>query len=276
MQPFLFRVLGPIEYGFYIDGFAEFCANRAVQTKPRLRKPSALSTVRWTSYAIAAGATVVGGTPTAEAEIHYSGLINFRFDAETHGYETHSFPLSQGAVLEGIRYVRGPVDNSATSAIKGAAVSSGFRNPRYFVSSSAASLPRGAVVSHGYFNHFGDGRLQDYACEFRDWQEPGTHYAGFRFNSGAGMQYGWVRIKWGGCSWNGYAVKDYAWGDPGDQIRAGQKQLHEDETQVAPPSAKSTGAAPLSGSQGSLGLLALGAVGLQAWRRSRRGDEHGA
>ncbi len=93
------------------------------------------------------------------------------------------------------------------------------------------------------------------------------------------MQYGWVRIKFAGCDdpgGNKFIVKDYAWGDPGDQIKTGQTQLHEDETQVAPQAAKSADAAPLADSQGSLGLLALGAVGLQAWRRSRRDDEHGA
>ena len=250
-----------------------FAQIAAVKTKPRLRKSSALSTARWTSYAIAAGAAAVAGTPTAEAEIHYSGLINFKFHKHSGGYETHSFPLSQGAVLVGKRYARGAVDNSATLAIKGAAVSNAFRiySPS-FADSVAAALPRGAVVSHGYFNHFGLGRLQDYACEFPDWLEPGIYYAGFRFNSGAGKQYGWVRIKWGGCSWNAYVVKDYAWGDPGDQIKAGQRKLHEDETQVAPQAAKSADAAPRADSLGSLGLLALGAVGLQAWRRSRRAE----
>ena len=133
-------------------------------------------------------------------------------------------------------------------------------------------MPRRAVISHGPFGFafgFGIGRLQDYSCEFRDFQEPGTYSIRFRFNNGAGKQYGWVRIKWGGCSWNGYIVKDYAWGDPGDQIKTGQTQLHEDETQVPPQAVKSADAAPLADSQGSLGLLALGAVGLQAWRKSR-------
>ena len=67
----------------------------------------------------------------------------------------------------------------------------------------------------------------------------GTWAIGFRFNSGLGMQYGWVRIKWLGCSDNQYIVKDYGWGDPGDQIKTGQTQLQEDETQVAPQAAKS-------------------------------------
>jgi len=255
----------------------------AVKTKPRQRKPSALSTARWTSYAIAAGATAISGAPTAEAEIHYSGLIDFKFQ-NRQGEVRHSFPLSQGAVLVGIRSEFGFYEFDATFEIKGAAVSNHFRiystHSSYFV----AALPRGAVISQGRFA-LGDVAtsidfLQTYTCGFPDWREPGTYYIGFRFNNGPGMQYGWARIKWGGCSnsgnFNKYIVKDYAWGDPGDQIKAGQTQLHEDETQVAPQAAKSADAAPAAASLGSLGLLALGAVGLQAWRRSRRGDEHGA
>jgi hypothetical protein len=246
-----------------------------LKTNRRSRKTSKFSHVRWTSYAIAAGATAVAGTPTAEAEIHYSGLVDFKFHKESRGTETHSFPLSQGVVLVGSRYVRGAVDNSATFFIQGAAVSSAFRDVPSYASSIAAALPRGSVISHGNFGFpfgFAIGRLQDYACEFPDFQEQGTYSIGFSFNNGAGRQFGWVRIKWGGCSWNGYIVKDYAWGDPGDRIKAGQTQLDEDETQVAPPTAKRPDAAPLSSSQGSLGLLALGAVGLQAWRRSRQAD----
>jgi hypothetical protein len=96
-----------------------------------------------------------------------------------------------------------------------------------------------------------------------------TYSVGFRFNDGGGQQYGWARIRWGGCPANDFIVKDYAWGDIGDQIKTGQRQLHEDETQVAPQAAKSADAPPLADSWGSLGLLALGAVGLQAWRAKR-------
>ena len=251
-----------------------------MKTNRRSGKASKLSNARWASYAIAAGATAVAGTPTAEAEIHYSGLINFAFNDKLGGTETHSFPLSQGAVLVGIRDVVGYHEHDAVFKIKGAAVSNALRVYPYSYSyrnSVVNALPRGSVVSQGYFWPFGRGSLQYYNCGFPGWKEEATHFMGFRFNSGAGMQYGWVRIKWGGCGLPGgadnrYIVKDYAWGDVGDQIKTGQKQLQEDEAQVAPPSAKSTDTAPLSGTQGSLGLLALGAVGLQAWRKSRRAD----
>jgi len=247
--------------------------------KPRNRHSRSLnvSSSRWTAYAIAGLATASGGSISAEGAIHYSGLIDYKFESlET---ESHTFPLSHGAVLEGYRVARGGGGaSSATFLIKGAAVSNkiglytAFSLP--FV---AKPLPRGAVISEGFFNFGGAGRLQDYSCSFPGWMEPGTHAIGFRFNSGHGMQYGWVRIKWAGCGYprdNRFEVKDYAWGDPGDKIKAGQTQLHEDETQVAPLPAKSDDAAAAEAStQGSLGLLALGAVGLQAWRRSRRGDE---
>ena len=241
----------------------------------RRRTGITFSHLRWTSYATAVGASAVAAAPTAEAEIHYSGLINSKFRQE-HGRLTHSFLLSQGAVLVGFRSAFGGGDSSATFEIKGAAHSNAFR--AYSSSSSAAAaLPRGVVISQGHFGFpFGTivGRLQDYVCDFPGWQEPGTYYLGFRFNSGAGMQYGWVRIKWGGCTDSGephneYVVKDYAWGDVGDQIKTGQKTLNDTATPVE-SSAKTD--APLAPAEGSLGLLALGAVGLQAWRKSRRAE----
>jgi hypothetical protein len=222
------------------------------------------------AYAVAGLATSSGGAISAEAEIHYSGLVNYKFDKESRGWESYVFPLSNGAVLAGFRYVRGAFDNSATLVIGGGAFSSGFRIYSWsFARSVAAALPRGSVVSQGSFNGSGLGRLQDYACEFPTFLEPGIYGAGFRFNTGAEMQYGWVRIKWGGCSANKFIVKDYAWGDPGDQIKVGQTQLDEDEAQVAPQAVKKPAAAPPANSQGSLGLLALGALGLRAWRKSR-------
>jgi hypothetical protein len=239
--------------------------------KPRNRQSRSLnvSSSRWMAYAVAGLATASGSAISAEGAIHYSGLINFKFQKEL-GFQTHSFPLSQGAVLVGFREADGGGDSSATFEIKGAAVSNAFRE----YSSSlrvANALPRGSVISQGYFVAFRSGvtvgRLQDYSCSFPGWVEPGTYYIGFRFDGGAGKQYGWVRIKWAGCNGDKkYIVKDYAWGDPGDKIKTGQKQLHEDDSQAA----KSDEAAPLADSQGSLGLLALGAVGLQAWRKSRR------
>jgi hypothetical protein len=164
--------------------------------------------------------------------------------------------------------------------VSGAAVSNSLRgHPRPIIFQVLAALPGKSSVSHGTFISNSGPRgviMQDTECNNPYWQERGSYYVGFRFNTGAGPQYGWVRIRWGGCkdrdfNTNDFIVKDYAWGDVGDQIKTGQRQLHEDETQVAPQAAKKPDAAPVTDSKGSLSLLALGAVGLQAWRKSRRG-----
>ncbi|HEY2712018.1 MAG TPA: hypothetical protein VGI60_05840 [Chthoniobacterales bacterium] len=58
-----------------------------------------------------------------------------------------------------------------------------------------------------------------------------------------------------GAGW-GFRLVDYAWGDPGDPISAGQTSF----------SGAMVDAAPLDG---SLGFLALGGTGLDEWRKER-------
>jgi MYXO-CTERM domain-containing protein len=84
------------------------------------------------------------------------------------------------------------------------------------------------------------------------WLSPGYGFIGFSFNNGAGVQYGWARIRMSGVPQLDFKLLDYAYADPGEPIRAGQ--ISSDEQ--APD-------------QGSLGWLALGALGLLAWRKSR-------
>lgn len=110
----------------------------------------------------------------------------------------------------------------------------GSPSPREFTTSGYAGLID--VSQGGSFNELGIG------------------FVGFKFDVGNGTQYGWIRIKTiqTGPS-NKLVVEDYAWADPGEPILTGQKT-------------ESDSAAP---DQGSLGLLALGAAGLAAWRKSR-------
>jgi hypothetical protein len=76
-------------------------------------------------------------------------------------------------------------------------------------------------------------------------------------NIGNGTQYGWARIgtKLDSDDRARDIIKDYAWGDVGDAIRTGQTQS------LQPAKANSVA--------GSLGLLAFGAQGLDAWRAQR-------
>jgi MYXO-CTERM domain-containing protein len=90
--------------------------------------------------------------------------------------------------------------------------------------------------------------------------DPGIGFVGIRFNNGAGMQYGWARI-YRLHSRTGFVLVDYAWGDPGDQVRAGQTTSASDQPAAVP-------------AQGSLGLLALGGAGLVAWRKRRTTERH--
>ncbi len=118
----------------------------------------------------------------------------------------------------------------------------------------ASKLPPGQLVSHRPFvpaqkAFLAEGNPGSCAGEFSD---GGIGYIGFKFNSGGGDQYGWVRIRTHRRFQQNFKLIDYAWGDVGDRIRAGQTSTNE----VVP-------------GEGSLGWLALGAAGLLAWRKSK-------
>jgi hypothetical protein len=118
-----------------------------------------------------------------------------------------------------------------------------------YVSKLAANVNPAAhgfvTGANGFFTSFGTLAFRGgYGND--QWLDPGTGFIGFRFNTGAGVQYGWVRITMNGSPLNSFTMVDYAWADPGETILTGQ---------IPEP--------------GSLGLLALGALGLVAWRKQR-------
>ena len=225
------------------------------QTKQQ-RSLNSISTGRWTAYAAAAAASGFGATDTAEATIHYSGLVN----EQIIGNDGVIFPLDPagGSFLARHRDFGRP-GGFAYFNIYGAQSASmnGSYSKPFGANVFPFKLDRGYKISAGHFTSVrrdsvggilaGDNKSYTFDSEFGNFLERGPGLVGFKFNNGAGDQYGWVRVKMSGGLHNTFKVVDYAYGDPGDVVLAGQQ---------------SDDSAP---GLESLGGLALGAAGLLAW-----------
>jgi len=243
-----------------------------MNSRKTVRKSVALPNSRWAAYAMAGAATSLAGLASAEAEIHYSGHIDHRFTGDAHA----GFPLQDGARLIFSHELRAPDRGFAHLAIEGSAglsetigyfagkpnnPTSGFgfyvfrlashhaitRNSmgRSCFTTSCSSITRcvGATIQSG-FGTYGE------------FQQPGRGFIAFSFDTGAGLQFGWARIKTSGLPLVNFILLDYAWGDPGDSIVTGQTSSSEKPEAVT--------------KSGSLGLLATSARGLKAWRQQRQ------
>ncbi len=223
-------------------------------------KSLSLSETRWLAYATAGVAGAFGLSSSAEAEIHYSGNV---FIALT-GYARASLPLSNGASLFFENFggstfwqhfyflMKGVISGSARAYAQGF---SGFN--------LLSNLPSGENVSAGRFGSVAGN--PGYGVLIANWSDGAfappeferlRGFVGFRFNTGNGTQYGWARIQTKDDNNHRIhdVIKDYAWGDVGDRIRTGQKSSSGDMVDAVTDS-------------GSVGLLALGAAGLVAWRK---------
>jgi hypothetical protein len=231
-------------------------------------KAASIPKTRWAAYAAAGAATALGGTPSpAEAEIHYSGFVH-------HNFERGPFtaPLDPRVHLQLSVGTGTGVGNSsdffgAIRILTPAHDSIGdFAGTRLsYTGFYVLELPAGVSVSAqpigNYCRFYSTCECFDCfggyiggAGRFRD---RGTSFIGFAFSRGAGVQYGWARVKKTGAPDYGFVLLDYAWGDVGDSIRTGQTSSSGDPVNAVTDS-------------GSVGLLALGAAGLVAWRK--RGD----
>ncbi len=212
-------------------------------------KPASIAKTRWIAYAAAGAATALAGSQSAQAAIHYSGRVNELFlvgEADTLKLDRPGdfFRLSHTS------YGYGANDKFAIFGIASAAFR-GFLDiftNRHYVS----KLTFGQPISMGNFIQQSAPGLMVRNGQPHQWWNPGQGFIGFRFNNGAGVQYGWARIKMSGPPHHNFILFDYAYADPGEGLRAGQTSSDEQ-----------------AADQGSLGWLALGAVGLLAWRKSR-------
>ena len=180
-------------------------------------KPASIAKTRWVAYAAAGAATALAGSQSAEAAIHYSGRVNELFlvgDAD-------SFKLDRPGDffrLSHTSYGYGAGDKFAIFGIASAAFR-GFQavfTNRHYVS----KLSFGQTISMGNFQHALGFLVRN--GQPHQWWNPGQGFIGFRFNNGAGVQYGWARIKMSGVPHYDFVLLDYAYADPGERLRAGQ------------------------------------------------------
>jgi hypothetical protein len=217
-------------------------------------KPVSIAKTRWIAYAAAGAATALAGSQSAEAAIHYSGRVNELFlvgDADSFKLDRpgDSFRLSHYMFY-------GPTDRFSIFGIASAAFRGFGSAGRGYVS----KLGFGQPISTGNFIQQYPQRAGGFMVHYgnpHQWGIPGYGFIGFRFNNGAGVQYGWARIKMSGLPHYDFVLLDYAYADPGERLMAGQTLENTSSDEQAPD-------------QGSLGGLALGAVGLLAWRKSRK------
>lgn len=221
--------------------------------KLRRNRLTSLSNSRWAAYATAGAATAIAGANSAEAAIHYSGLINETFNAAPGTLMQQPFSLDNGGFMNfgHNRHASPSTLGSALFFIGGASVSDKFvgksaGNYRYpyrlaFGQTIAArpfASPRG-----NFFATLAAGNGFTYS----QWLTAGTGFIAFKFNGGLGVEYGWARVTMNsGKPGNTFTLVDFAWGDPGTTLTVGQTAVPE---------------------PGSLGLLALGGAGLLVWRK---------
>jgi hypothetical protein len=233
------------------------------QNRACSRKPAVITNPRWLAYATAGAASAFTCASSAEATIHYSGLINETFDG-CRGH-TATFQLDQpGDFIRLLADVficfqdYGGGAYFSVGGLAGASFAGRYNSCGLHGIGVVERLVRGELISNRPFipgqsgilaiaSHCGNGWVGQFDGK-------GIGFIGFKFNNGSGDQYGWVRIQMqrGDNINQNFQLKDYAYGDVGDRIRAGQKSSNE----MVPE-------------EGSLGWLALGAAGLVAWRKSR-------
>ena len=222
--------------------------------------PISIQTKRWAAYAAAGAATALGGGHSLEAAIHYSGRLHIPFPPDEFLLKT--FQLDQQSNALEFQHNSFGSGRARFNIFGGFSSYGGAFRGQSTVGRFTAYVSRlslGQNISGGSFKAIGrsyPGIMAGPSGQGQ-WLSRGIGYIGFRFKTGAGFQYGWARIRMDGSEKNNaFKVLDWAYADVGEPILAGQRSSAEQTPDQAVE-------------QNSLGVLALGAAGLVAWRKSR-------
>ena len=228
-----------------------------MKSNPGTRQRSMIGEKRWAAYAAAGAAALTAGAQTAEADITHivlNGGAGERIEVGGSQY----FSLFGNAAINlfnvyafqqnGETYAGAFVGVFNQSNFYGQIV--GFQTNGWPYASNLAldvDVSAGPFLPNSAFGTLAYGGPDSYTnAQFKD---PGDGFFGFTFDAGTGTQYGWMRVTMDGGPGNSLTAQEYAFADVGESIKVGQVDA------IPEPS--------------SLGLLALGAIGLAAMRRRR-------
>ena len=223
---------------------------------------------RWAAYVAAGAAATMAGAQTAEADITHvvvggtEGAITlgvgqkaFNLDGDAQIIFGNSSFSAGTSVTYGQAFAGMNTNASANFGnLAGTSLSGGYGSFPYVANmafdanvSTAAFLP-GAGGTMAYGPGYGNDKF------INDTGNPSTGYVAFRFDTTAGgtnFQFGWARVTLNGDTpSNTFVLEEYAYADAGESIKVGELNA------IPEP--------------GSLGCLALGAIGLLASRRRKK------
>ena len=214
---------------------------------------------RWSKYLVAGAAgtfAILGPHAELDAEITTVSVNTLLEDPTVDGYLALFGPYTFGASGASFAFQQGFNETGAgvgqlTITGGGNLSIAGFASGPY---NYPSNLAYGANISTQSFGVLAGNRGDmawgsGYANS--QFTAPGTGYVGFQFDLGGGTQYGYAEVVVNGVPDNRATFVQYSWGGVGESITAGQI------ANVVPE-------------PGALGILALGAVGVGAWRRRRQ------
>ena len=239
--------------------------------KNRRLKTRILSKARWAGYAAAGAATLLGTHESAEAGIFYSGPLSVHLDGSTQegieNTDAWGIDLPGGGSVDLLMAHQGSMSNGTKFGI---AYANTFFSTRMGKIAGIKRTPGTVPFYYADRLEFGDfvsvkadqsprefwnmGTLAaSSGFSYSQFLNSGPGYIGFSFDAGGGTQYGWLQVNMNdGAPHNDFTILGYAYAGVGESIYAGQNAVPE---------------------PGSLGLLAIGGIGLLLWRRARRSSQ---